>query len=345
MNFSLESVILYRHGFCSMKNFFLFLILSVLTPTLVWAGPTNICDLLDLESCTGVTKQSRRSSSQSLPSPSTAANLNPAAVSFDRGLGMEFIAQPRNKLDFNIATGTGKVGGALISSSLENGFFGNRVVELDQVYFDRNHNKKQYESKKFSLALGGKLIGKNNYGLDGGFILKRHSVIKRVNPGVGLSARLGVFSLGASIYQDDFMLFAEDSPNYMATLGYGGVFKSPTDTYQEKFIVQTYSGGVKIGELSLDLGVIKTKYKLYNDPSTFSLYSASYVFRQFLFNVAMRNEVSTGPKFKGGTLVADKGQQTFYGGVQISLGKHLIMGVAYNYFLLREVTLNSTIFF
>lgn len=51
------------------------------------------------------------------------------------------------------------------------------------------------------------------------------------------------------------------------------------------------------------------------------------------------------PKFKSGKLDYDSLEDTnYYGGVQYSMGKHLIIGAAYNYFLLRDVTVNLTFF-
>ena len=37
--------------------------------------------------------------------------------------------------------------------------------------------------------------------------------------------------------------------------------------------------------------------------------------------------------------------QTTYGGVQRAFGKHLIFGVGYNFYLLKELSLNGTYFF
>ncbi len=306
-------------------------------------GASDICDLIDLPNCSGVTKQGRRTSNQSYPSPSTSASVNTATVSFDRGLGVEVIHQSGNPLLFSIASGSGKFGGALISTNLENGFFGNRVVELDGMYFRRHENKKQYRSKKLTFAFGAKLIRKNKYGVDAGLLIKRHSEIGKINPGAGLSARIGPISLGASIYQDDFQLLRNDLVLYPT----GGIYDSQvlTEDYEEKFTVQTLSAGVRIKSLSIDAGFIKTKYKFYEDDSVIQIISGSYNYRNYLFNLATRTETSSASKYEDGLLTLEKGQQSWYTGVQVSVGKHLILGVAYNYFLLREFSLNGTLFF
>lgn len=290
-----------------------------------FSASRDICDILDLQNCSGVSKQGRRSSALSLPSPSTSVLLNPANTSFDRGFGVEAIHQTGNPVIFNAATGTGKVGAALISTSMENTFFGNRVPESDEDYFRRKKDKKQYRTKKITLALGGKLLRKKNFALDAGVILKRHSEIKRVNPGAGLSGRIGPLTFGTSVYQDDFHIESTD--------------------YQEKFTVVTYSVGTKIKNLSLDYGVISTKYEQDIINTKVTLTSASYIAGDFMFNLALRNENSPAPKFVNGELRYQESKSDVYGGVQASLGRFLIVGVNYNYFLLEEVSTMATLFF
>lgn len=304
-------------------SLFFFILTLVLVPLRVDAN--EICDLLDLKNCAGVTKQGRRSSLLSLPSPTTSTILNPATVSFDRGLGVEVIHQSGNSLVFSLASGTGKIGGALISSSLENTFFGNRVYEATEDYFRRNEEKKQFKTNKMNLAVGLKLIRKKNVALDVGLIFKRHSEIKKVNSGVGLSGRLGPITLGASLYQDDFHIKSID--------------------YSERFSVATYSVGTKYRNFSIDAGVIKTRYDRDEMDTTIHLYAGSFIYRNFMFNLAYRNEISPTVKYIDGKLEEKKSTGDYFTGVQTSLGQHLIVGINYNYFLLGETSLSGTIFF
>lgn len=300
----------------------LFLILFTSMP--VWSR-TDICDLLDMRNCPGVTRQGRRTSLLSLPSPTASTILNPATVSFDRGLGIEVIQQAGNPAVFSLASGTGKLGGALISSSLENTFFGNRVFELDDSFLKRNEEKKQYKTKKMNLALGAKLLRKKSIALDFGVILKRHSEIKRINPGIGLSGKLGPLNIGAALYQDDFFLKDID--------------------YSEKFTVSTYSVGTKFQGLSLDAGVIKTNYERDEMDTEVHLYSGSYIFKNFMFNLAYRNEISPATKFIDGRLDYRKSSSAIFTGIQMSLNRYAIIGINYNYFLLEEYSLIGSFFF
>lgn len=325
----------------------LILILFILTSVFeARAATPNLCDLVNIPNCEGITKQFRRTSAQSLPSPATSANLNPATVSFDRGFGIEMIHQPGNPVNFNVASGTGKLGGALISQSLENSFFGNRVVELDSAFLARNVDEKQYKSRKLTLALGHKIVNKRNAGLDLGLILKRHSDVKDVNPGLGLSARLGPVTLGASVYKDDFILFEKDFNKQNPDLigAFPQIYGKP-GSYEESFTVQTFTAGVRIRNFTFDVGFIKTKYDLYEDDATIRIYSAAYAYENVLFNIAIRDEFSTLPKFQENDLSDERGSNAVYGGVQVGFGKHVIVGVSYNYFLLRELSLNGTLFF
>ena len=326
-------------------RFIFFLIILFLTSFIPRESlaDTTLCDILDTLNCSGVSKQSRRSSAASLPSPATAANMNPANVSFDRGFGVEAIYQANNPVNFNVASGTGKLGGALINQSLENSFFGNRVIELDNVVLERNQDKHQYKSKKLNLALGGKLFSRKNFSLDIGLLLKRHSELKKINTGAGISSRLGPLYLGASVYQDDLLL--KSSNNIDATTGFPYTLFNGLETYSETFTVQSYSLGTRVKNLALDAGIITTKYHLYDENSVVRLYSSSLSVGQFLFNLALRNETTQALKVINGELVNQPSQNETFGGIQRSFGKHILLGVNYNFFLLRELSFSGAIYF
>lgn len=321
----------------------LFLFLLILLP-LHSQAQTDLCDIIEMDSCSQVSRQFRRSSSGSLPSPSTSANLNPANVSFDRGLGLEMIIQSHNPVNFNFVTGSGKLGGALISQSLENSFFGNRTIEIADVYLDRFKERRQYRPEKLTAALGGKLFRRKHFTLDAGILLKKHDEINKVNPGVGLSGRIGPLHIGASVYNDDAYLELKDYIDPVTGLPYTTVYGS--ETYTERFTVQTYSVGTRIGKLTLDGGVISTSYKFYDDQSSrIYLYSGSYSYEKYLFNLAVRNEKGPAYKIEDNLLVEKDVQSEVFWSVQRSFGKHFIFGLNYNLYLLRETSVSATIFF
>ncbi|MDD4974706.1 MAG: hypothetical protein PHY93_10175 [Bacteriovorax sp.] len=284
---------------------------------------------------------SSRKSSQSLPSSASAGNLNPGNISSVKGLGIETLYQPKNPLTFAIVTGNGRIG-ALVSPTLENSFFGNRSIEIDELLLARKLNKIQYENKKINLAIGAKILDKKNIGLDIGVSVKRNPQIKKINPGVGLSARFSFLNFGAYFYQDDVKV---DLGNYVNP--YTNILYSTTHqgtTYQEKFSVETYTVGTKIKSLSLDYGLIKTRYKFYQESTRISLYSSSYSYNSFLFNLALRKEDSPNLDFENGLMVIKRKKADIYYGAQYLVNHSIVVGLQYNNFLLHEWSATLTIF-
>ena len=321
---------------------FLLILLVFATPFAY--GAKDICDLLNLKNCPGVSKQGRRSSSQSTPSTSAAGNLNPANVSQDRGLGAEVIYQDNNPINASLVTGTGRIGGAFLSTSLENSFFGSRVVELDVERVTREERKKQYKTKKLTLGFSAGLLKNKKYGLDVGVIFKQHPEVKKVRLGGGLSGRAGVFTLGFSYYSDDLFLNFADIYNPASGDLYSNQYNSTT--YQERFYVRTFNAGVRIKNLFIDYGLISTRYKFLGEDTSVRIISAAFIYKSFLFNLANRNELSPYWTLDDNMYLKPKRQRNEnYGGVQYSFNKYLMMGIQYNYFLLKELSYSATIFF
>jgi hypothetical protein len=284
---------------------------------------------------------SSRSSSQSLPSSATAGSLNPSNISSVRGLGFQTIYQPKNPLNFNIVTGNGKIG-ALVSPTLENSFFGNRSIEIDNLLLARKINKIQYKNKKINLAVGVKLVDKKILELDIGVSIKRNPDIKKINPGVGLSVRVSFLNFGAYFYQDDVKIDLANYTNPYTNILYSTTYNS--SSYQEKFLVETFTVGTKIKNLSLDFGMINTKFKFYNEDTRIMLYSSSYSYKSFLFNLALRKEVSPNLDFHNGVLIVNRKKSNIYYGTEYVVNRSLMIGLQYNNFLLNEWSATLTLF-
>ena len=240
-------------------------------------------------------------------------------------------------------TGTGRSGAGLVSTKVENAFFGNRIPELDENFLIRSEKKRQYDSKKYALALSVALFKNKNFSLDLGVIGKYHTEIKRLNPGGGLSARAGIFSLAAASYQDDFFYEFKSLIDQTTGLPYATGFNRLS--YQERFQVQTLSAGIKLWDLYLDYGQIKTHYEFYDDDSLVKIMSASFIWNKFLFTYAMRDEDTPGLKYVNGQLKAQDNLKTSYAGIQYSLAKFFVIGVHHNYYLLNEYSLSTALFF
>lgn len=319
------------------KLLFLFIFLSST------AQANDLCEVLNLENCNGVQRQRRRASAQSLPSPASSAQFNPANVSHDRGFGLEVMYQPSLAPSVSVAAGTGKSGAALISSGLENSFFSPPVVELAPDLLERKVEQDQYESKKQTLATSFGLFKNRRFSLDVAAMAKYNSDIKRVNPGGGVALRFGALTLGSSLFQDDVFLDFKNLENPATTLPYSVQYGS--DTYSERYIVKTYFGGFHFKNLFFDAGVIQTYSKFYEDDIRVNLYSMSYIWRRWLFNLAVRHENSQTWKVKNEELLAERKKNETYGALQYSFGNRIVLGVHHNYYLLREWAMSATVFF
>lgn len=320
---------------------FLWLIFS----TSGFAAPaTDICEILKTENCAGVSRQNRRANAQSLPSTTSASQFNPANVSHDRGLGVEAMYLPGQSPTIGLVAGTGKAGAALVSTNQENGFFSNRTLELDSDFLKRRDDVEPFDSDKYGLAIGAGLLKNRNISWDVGVLGKYNTVSKRVNGGVGTSLRVWVFSLGLSSYSDDQVLKFGNKLDPTSQNSYATLFDA--SEYHERYTVHTAFGGVRLGKLFLDTGVIRTRYEFYGgEPSTIHLYSAAYIVDKFLFNVALRHENSPMPTYKNKELVYVQRKNDTYVAIQYSVGKNVVLGVHHNYYLLRELAVSGTVFF
>lgn len=285
---------------------------------------------------------SSHGSSKSAPSASIASSLNPGNISKIKGLGLEFSYQPSNPVGYALVTGNGKLGGALIASSGDNTFFGNRTIEIDDVYLQRRLDDKRYKNKKLHGAIGLSLIDKSNFGLDLGLSAKRHSEIGRINPGMGISGKIYFLNFGYYVYKDDAKIALNDYTNPYSGTPYSLIYGS--ETYEEKYTVTTLTLGTKIKNFAFDLAAIKTDYKFYTSPTSIRIYSGSYLFKSTLFNLAYRQEESDNLKEKDGILSVERKKSDIYGGVQYIASKNLMIGLAYNAFLLNEFSANLTLF-
>lgn len=285
---------------------------------------------------------SGRSSAQSLPSSSTAASFNPGSISKIRGVGLETLFMTNNPVGLSLVSGNGKIG-ALISPTLENSFFGNRSIELAEDTYRRHTEKVRYKNKKLNLSVGLKIFDRKYAAMDLGISVKRNPLIKNLNPGVGLSARLSFLNLGVYYYKDDVSLDLGTSVNPETAIPYSVFYGS--STYKETFSVLTYTVGTRIRNVSLDAGFIKTKYNFYMSDTLIKIYSGSVTYKDFLFNFAHRKEESPNPKFMEGMMLFQREKTDIYLGVQYLLNKHIMIGAHKNHFLLDDWSATLTLFY
>ncbi len=310
-----------------------FLIILFLSSTSVYAADDH-CSYFKY--CGTASPAKTSSSSSSSPS------LNPSNIARVKGLGVETLFQTRNDIGFSVVTGTGTVGGALISSSGENSFFGNRSLELDEDYLARYREKKRYKNNKIGLAIGLKVYDKKNTNFDVGISLKRHKDIRKINPGLGFSANYKIITVGAHVYRDDVRLELKNYFDPYSGQYYAVKYNSPT--YDESYIVKTFSLGIKLSSLTFDVGHISTNYKFYNDPTDITIYSLGYTNKDFHVTAAYRTEISRNRSIQEDTLTFEPEKSDYYLGVQYMAFKHLMFGIGYNTFLMKELSATMTIF-
>lgn len=307
------------------------------------AADQRLCDYFGWNCNGSGSKSGGRNSSQSLPSQSTASNLNPANVRYAKGLGIETLWQPNNPLLFSLASGTGKLGGALITQSYENSFFGNRVIELDDDLLSRHRNNYRYNNNKYNFAGGVKAIDKKWLSLDLGVMGKFNQDTHRLNLGIGSSGRLGIFTFGFSYYNDDVRVDLKD-----ATDPYTGQLYSTVHSgthYFERFQVETYSVGTRFKSFNFDYGIIKSRYAFYTENTRIYIYSMSWSRNKFQFNGAIRKEYSPQQRYFNDRMLIQRRKDFLYLGTQYTVNKNIIVGLNHNYFLLNEFSFTGTILF
>lgn len=274
----------------------------------------------------------------SSPSPGTQVKINPSAVPTDKGFGVEVIYFSDGG-DFSLVRGNGRMGAALSPSNSEETFFGAPGFETNEELLDRKINKKKFPNQKYTLAAAFDIVdrkgsGFNRYSLKLGAMAKYNTLTKNVTPGAGLNGVWGPFSIGYSIYGDETQV----------DLG-GGT----TNTI--KYQVQTYNIGLYLNSLILNYANLRLKTAedpLYGEyVATVHLYTASLTLGKFILTASKRLEDSDAPAFNYETdqLEPQKIKEEYFGGVQYSLTKNFMLGVLYNYYLLREASATATLFF
>ncbi|MEK2644314.1 hypothetical protein [Bdellovibrio sp. BCCA] len=255
----------------------------------------------------------------------------------DKGFGVEAIYFSGGG-DFSLVRGNGRMGAALSPSNSEDTFFGAPGFETTEDFLDRKINKKKFPNQKYTLAAAFDLAdrkgsGFNRYSLKLGAMAKYNTLTTAVSPGAGLNGIWGPFAVGYSLYGDETQL------------------ESGGQKLVIKYQVQTYNVGLYLNSLILNYANLRLKTA--EDSSfgeyiaTVQLYTASLTLGKFILTASKRLEDSDAPAFNYDTeqLETRKIKEEYFGGVQYSLSKNFMLGVLYNYYLLREASATATLFF
>lgn len=283
------------------------------------------------------------SSTRKSVNTSTSSIINPSNLAKVKGIGLESLFQENNEVAFSVVSGNGKMGAALIAPSLENSFFGNRSLELDEDYLHRYRNQKRYENKKINLAFGINLIEKNNFSLSLGLSARRNPDIKKINPGFGITSQFWIFNFGFYTYKDDVKINLTNRYEPYSAIYYPTRFNS--ETYQESFQVNTATFGFNIKNFNFDVGLINTKYAFYYDaPTEIVIYTAGYKLNKLFLHAGIRQERSPNLAIENDQLVLKRDKEYNYLGLQYMLNKHIVLGIGHNTFLLDEYSATITLY-
>ena len=226
---------------------------------------------------------------RSSPNPSTGdtIKINPSAIPLEKGWGVESIFY-KDTPDFALVTGTGRVGAAIAPSNSEETFFGAPSFENASDFLARNQAGDKYKSQKVALAgafliAGTKQSSLKRFSLKMGLLAKYNTETHNTNPGAGLSAIVGPFTLGYSIYKDETYV----KNGYTAP-------QEQTIKYQ----VHTYNAGIYLNSLILDYSnlTIEDPYK-----SNVQLFTGSLFLKSFILTAAKRIEKSDRPYYNPDT--------------------------------------------
>ncbi|KHD89076.1 MAG: hypothetical protein OM95_06205 [Bdellovibrio sp. ArHS] len=271
------------------------------------------------------------------PSPGTQIKINPSAVPTEKGYGIEAIYFSQ-EADLSLVRGTGRMGAALSPSNSEDTFFGAPGIETPAELFKRKDEKLKYPNQKITLAAAFNLFerkgnGLKKYNLKLGLMGKYNKLSANISPGGGLSGAIGPLAFGYSYYEDQTQW---DSSFF------GGSTKELT-----KYQVQTYNLGLYLNAVILNYSNLRLKIEDDLSETQIHLYTVSVSMGKFIFTAAKRDEDSSTQayNYETHTLEEKKIKEEYFGGIQYTLTRNLMVGGLYNYYLLREGSITATLFF
>ncbi|MGE0632156.1 MAG: hypothetical protein AB7O96_07090 [Pseudobdellovibrionaceae bacterium] len=283
---------------------------------------------------------SRRASMRpTSPSTGSSVNINPSAVPVEKGFGIETIGY-KSDFDFSVVRGLGRIGAAISPSNSEETFFGPPGFELEGELLARKIARDKFKSSKLNLATAFNLWTNKKKGLSRvevnlGLMAKYNGDTKQTKPGGGLSGVLGPITFGLSKYFDQHRF--ELNPEI------------PEDDVILNYEVETYSGGIFLNTVAVDYSVLKLRaiQEPRQDPAVVTLATLSVFFKQGIVTLSKRVENSDrrAYNFKTHLLEEIEKKTEYFGGLQLHLSDHLMLGFFYNYYLLHEGSVGVTLFF
>lgn len=273
------------------------------------------------------------SSPTSSASRGTKIRINPAILSVAKGFGVETLYFD-SSFDFALVSGLGRVGAAISPSNSEETFFGPPGIEDPTALLERKRGHHKFKAPKYTLATAVNIFdnrrsGMSRFALNLGVMGKYHQPTGNITPGGGLSAVAGPVNIGFSMYSDELSIGdPSDGPTYLLY----------------RYNVTTYSVGAFIGPLAIDYSFLRV---LESGDATVSLITGTWIFKRALATVALRTEKILRPTYNYETdlleLVEHKDE--YFAGLQVQVANPVLVGVFYNYYLVRDISFGLTLFF
>lgn len=329
----------------------LLLLVSIFFPLITFAE-TSICEQLKLKDCNASKRSLGRSSGASFPNTASAALNNPAALSMDRGIGVEGIFYG-SESRFSLVSGTGRIGAAISTTPADETFFGQFALETTNAYRTRRIEGGLYKTKNFNLALGMNLFGKDGsqkIRVDIGGVYKRNQAKNVDFFGGGAILTINkIFSIGMASYSD---VLYEDNRDKVVTEydQFGGSYDiyypdDPANLTDINVKVDTLMLGFKFANFAIDHLTIKSTYEdEILDSSFVKILNLSVFYKKWIFSYGLREENSFRERYKDEVFVEEDYKYARFIGAQYALNKNLLVGLFNNYFLLGESTFGLTYF-
>lgn len=332
------------------------LLLLTLTLLITFDGSAKVISICDQfpDICSNVRRNQSRPTNSSLPTQSSAVFNNPAAVSTDRGFGIESINY-KGDSQIGIVSGTGRIGAAISNNPSEETFFGNGVQEDLLAYRARWFEKEKYTSDKLVLSGAMNVFGKKKkkgLQMDVGVSYRQINDIDTTYIGGGVAFNWSrILSFSYAEFRDAYVkdYRGQRALNCTATgVCTESLFTNdPVNFYEKHFQVKNYVAGFNYKNLSFDYSWFTTTDVDDNTKSYVKIFNVSYFYKNWMFTYGTREEESSRETFDedAETMVNEKFKYDGFLGVQYALGNHFVVGLFNNYYLLDEWTLGLTFFF
>ncbi|CAN5476781.1 hypothetical protein BH10BDE1_BH10BDE1_26360 [soil metagenome] len=281
------------------------------------------------------------SSSTSSTSRGTKIKLNPAVIPVTKGLGIETIIYDGG-VDFALVKGLGRVGAAISPSNSEETFFGPPGFEDPLDLQDRKVGHHKFPAQKYTLATAVGLFDnkKTSYdrlSINVGIMGKYNKLTSAITPGAGVSAVAGPVTLAYSRYSDQTQVDSRDPAAVPSQFIY-------------RYNVETFSVGAYIDSLAIDYSNLKLIPDDYPEStSTVQVITATWLFKRAILTAAQRTEsFATGMfsyNYETRLIEVVTKKVEYFGGFQYAVFDPLLVGVFYNYYLERDISIGATFFF